>query len=387
LRVNGQPVEPILEAQDSALRVTLPSPLAPGQAAVIHLNFAVTVPSEEGGNYGTFAYVNEVLALAHAYPMIAVYDDEGWNIEIAPSVGDVVYADTSFYLVQVTAPAELVMAVSGVEIERQADSAQQIVTYAAGPMRDFYLAASPTYTVVTATVGETTVNSYAPAGLDVGAAAVSEQALAALASFNDRFGVYPYTEFDLVSTTTSALGVEYPGIVAILVGLYQPEGETAGLPNVTLLESVVAHEVAHQWFYGLIGNDQIDEPWLDEALAQFLTLVYFSDVHGPQGATGFHGSLEGRWRRVDLADIPIGLPVAGYSPQEYSAIVYGRGPLFIEALSQEMGPDVFADFMRDYFQTYEFEIATGADFKALAEQHCDCDLTPLFEEWVLAKEG
>lgn len=382
LTVNGELVEPGFEAENSAMRVALPTALAPGEQVVIAMDFAVTVPAGEGGNYGTFAFVNEVLALAHAYPMIAVYDDEGWNIEIAPTIGDVVYADSSFYLVRVTAPADQVMAASGVELAREETAERQTVTYAAGPMRDFYLATSATYTRTTTTVGATTVNSYAPTDLTEGSELALQQAVAALESFNDRFGVYPYSEFDLVSTTTFALGVEYPGIVAILVDLYQP-GEGGGGPsNTALLESVVAHEVAHQWFYGLVGNDQIDEPWLDEALAQFLTLVYYSDVYGPQGSNGFRGSLEGRWRRVDRADIPIGLPVAGYSPQEYSAIVYGRGPLFIEALSEAMGPAVFAEFMRDYFQSYEYQIATGIEFKALAEQHCGCDLTALFEEWV-----
>jgi aminopeptidase N len=149
-----------------------------------------------------------------------------------------------------------------------------------------------------------------------------------------------------------------------------------------MLEATIAHEVAHQWFYGLVGNDQIDEPWLDEALAQYATLVYYQDVYGPDGATGFHDSLEGRWNRVNRADIPIGLPVRDYSPQEYGAIVYGRGPLFLEALSERMGTDVFETFLSDYYLTFQWGIATSQDFQALAEQHCECDLTDLFEEWV-----
>ncbi|MDX1521367.1 MAG: M1 family aminopeptidase, partial [Anaerolineae bacterium] len=147
------------------------------------------------------------------------------------------------------------------------------------------------------------------------------------------------------------------------------------------------HEVAHQWFYGLVGNDQVDEPWLDEALAQFATLIYYSDVHGSGGAAGFRGSLERRWNRVDGADIPIGLPVRDYSAQEYGAIVYGRGPLFIEALSEALGPETFAEFLRDYYHSNRWRIVTGADFKALAERHCQCDLTPLFDEWVYGEAG
>ena len=90
LTVNGDPVEPVLEQQKSAMRVPLASPLQPGDAVVLRMDFAVRVPRGEGGNYGTFAYIRDVLALAHFYPMIAVYDDEGWNIEIAPAIGDVV---------------------------------------------------------------------------------------------------------------------------------------------------------------------------------------------------------------------------------------------------------------------------------------------------------
>ena len=386
LTVNEQAVDPTYESGDSALRVPLTPALQSGERIVIRMNFEVEVPAGEGGNYGTFAFLNEVLALAHFYPMIAVYDHQGWNIEVAPPIGDVVYADASFYIVRVTAPAEQVVVASGIELERAQTDDRQTLTLAAGPMRDFYLAASHTYELISATIGEITVNSYAPADLAEGSEVALQQAVDALKSFNERFGPYPYTEFDMVSTTTFALGIEYPGIVAILVDLYAPDGRVAGTSTSILLEAVVAHEVAHQWFYGLVGNDQIDEPWLDEAMAQFATLLYYSDVYGPDGSTGFRRSLEGRWQRVDRADIPIGLPVGDYSSQEYGAIVYGRGPLFIEALSEVMGPADFAAFVKIYYQTFRWQIATAEDFQGLAEQQCDCDLTALFEEWVYQKD-
>ncbi|MDX1522915.1 MAG: M1 family metallopeptidase, partial [Anaerolineae bacterium] len=382
LTVNDTPVEPEFSLNSSAMRVPLAEPLEPGDSVVIRMRFEIEAPNGEGGNYGTFAYVNEALALAHFYPMIAVYDDEGWNVEIAPPIGDVIYADTSFYLVRITAPAEQVVLTSGIEIEREESGDRQILTIAAGPMRDFYLASGAAYEVVSATVGETTINSYAPADLKAGAELALQQTVDSFASFNERFGVYPYTEFDVITTTTFALGIEYPGIVAILIDLYELEGQVAGASAPVLLEAVVAHEAAHQWFYGLVGNDQVDEPWLDEALAQYLTMVYYADVYGENGRTGFRGSLERRWQRVEGADIPVGLPVSDYTAEEYGAIVYGRGPLFIEALAAEMGQDVFDDFILDYSLTYRWQIATAQDFQTLAEQYCECDLTPLFEEWV-----
>jgi aminopeptidase N len=152
-----------------------------------------------------------------------------------------------------------------------------------------------------------------------------------------------------------------------------------------LLESTVAHEAAHQWFYNTVGNDQVDEPWLDEALAQYATWLYYVDVYGESAAQGYVQSWESRWDRVDRADIPIGLPAGDYRGREYGAIVYGRGPLFIAALAEEMGRESFDEFLRDYAQTYQWDIATGETFKLLAEEHCRCDLTDLFEEWVYAE--
>lgn len=378
LTVNGQPVEARYEQKDSAMIVPLPQPLAPGQQAVFAMDFDVTVPTDESSNYGTFAYLRDVLALAHFYPMIAVYDHQGWNDEIAPQEGDIIYNDASLYLVRVDAPEELTIVSSGITLDRQEDSGRQVLTAVAGPARDFYLAASDTYEVASQKAGETTIHSYAPATLQNGARDVLETAGKALQDFEARFGPYPYTELDLVSTGTNALGVEYPGIIAITDRAY--EGDYG-----RFLESTVVHEVAHQWFYNEVGNDQIDEPWLDEAFAQYATLLYFQDEYGQTGADGFRLSLEDRWNRADRMEIPIGMPVAKYTNGSYGAIVYGRGPLFFEALREKMGKDSFDAFLGDYVQANRWGIATTEGLRALAEQHCDCNLIPLFDKWVYAK--
>jgi len=95
-----------------------------------------------------------------------------------------------------------------------------------------------------------------------------------------------------------------------------------------------------------------------------------------------HASLTGRWANINNEKIPIGLPVAKYKGNEYSAIIYGRGPLFFEALRTEMGAPIFDEFMRDYTQTFSWGIATPQALKALAEKHCACTLDAIFAEWV-----
>jgi aminopeptidase N len=372
--VDGKGVTPRFSLQDSLLTLPLSPPLEPGKSVTLTLGFAVSVPETLEMNYGVLAYAQNVLALAHAYPMIAVFDDEDWNAEIPSQSGDVTYADMSFFVVKVTAPDELTLVATGREVERTESARTQTVTYAAGPVRDFYLAASPDYQLFTRQAGDITIRFYAPSHLAEGALAGLETAARSIEDFTRHYAPYPYTELDLVSTPTLALGIEYPGMIAITDRIISPDNP--------YFEATLAHEVAHQWFYNLVGNDQLDDPWLDEALAQFATLQYFTDEYGQGGASGFRASLTGRWERVDDGDLPIGLPVAAYSDLEYGAIVYGRGPLFFEALREEMGSEVFDPFIREYVEIYAWGIATPEALQRLAETHCACQLDGLFEEWV-----
>ena len=386
ITVDGAAQYPIYEYQDSAFYILLPEPLEHGEQLELQLDFDVTIPREQGGNFGLFGYFNAVLILDTFYPVIPVYDDEGWNVETPPVNGDWTYFDASFYRVHVTAPAGLTLVASGTEIAREEDPGEQIITFAAGPARDFYLAASERYTVISQTVGETTLNSYALEGHEGESMLALYFADAAFKSFNTRFGPYPYTEYDIVSIPMGALGIEYPGVVGLSLELYDRDQTISGLPSQVLLESAIAHETAHQWFYNVVGNDQVDEPWLDEALAQYATGLYYEDVQGATAARNYRASWLDSWNRVDQAEIPIGLSSADYTPEAYAPIVYGRGPFFITALAEALGQETFDDFLRDYYTTHQWGISTRESFKQLAETHCQCDLTALFEAWVMEPE-
>jgi hypothetical protein len=381
--VDGQMVEGQYEFEGSAYRVPLPVALEPGGEVVIEMDFEVEIPREMGGNYGLFGYFDEILVLDEFYPAVPVYDDESWNVEVPPPAGDLTYFDASFYLVRVTAPTDLVVVASGIRVGQEFQEGKQVLTFAAGPARDFYIAASNRYTAISERVGETTINSYAFAEYQQHAQLALRYAVEAMESFNRRFGAYPYVEFDVASTPMQAIGIEYPGIVGIGLHLYDPEAEISGLPAQVLLQGGVAHEVAHQWFYNVVGNDQVDEPWMDEALVQYVTGLYYLDIGGESAMEGFSRSWSDRWQRVEMANIPIGLPSGDYSDSlEYGAVVYGRGPIFMETLADRMGEETFGEFLRDYYHSYQWGIGTGEAFQQLAEEHCQCDLTSLFAEWV-----
>ena len=382
VKVDGKSVTPKLDLENSLLILPFANPIEPSQSVTLNMDFAVTVPQSVELNYGVLAYFDDVLALAHAYPMICVYDDEGWNAEIPPQSGDVTYTDESFYIVKVTAPKDLTLVTTGKKIDSNEAGQTQTLTVVSGPARDFYLVASPNYTEVSQTFGEVTINSYAPEKFEKGSQMALDVASRAIKDDGARYAPFPYTEFDIVSTPTLALGIEYPGMIAITSRIYDVDSDYRGTPGRIYMEAKVAHETGHQWFYSLVGDDQLDDPWLDESLTQFATLQYYQDEYGEEGASGFEASLNGRWGSINYEKIPIGLPVAEYSDQEYGAIVYGRGPLFFVALKDEMGAEAFDAFLKDYTRTLSWKISTPQTLQSLAEKHCACDLQKIFNEWV-----
>jgi aminopeptidase N len=163
-------------------------------------------------------------------------------------------------------------------------------------------------------------------------------------------------------------------------------GETTNnVPNSVYLESTVAHEVGHQWFYGVLGDDQVNQPWLDESLTQYITGMYYTERYSDQAAEGFKDSWYSRWDQVDQQKIPIGMPVKNYDPKTYGAIIYGRGPIFLTALHDEMGAGVFGQFLKDYYTQNMWENVTGEIFIKTAEATCSCDLNNIFDQWVVSK--
>jgi aminopeptidase N len=377
VRVNGQDVKPELEEAGSALRIDLAQPLQPGESLDVELAYTGAVPTSDVElGYNQFGLHDNVLALPNFYPQIPAYDDQGWNIERGPGYGDAVFSDTALYQVNITAPSEQVVATSGA-CDPAGGGATTTWRCVSGPMRDFMIAMSPDFEIKSNTVDGVKINSYYLKEDAKAGARALQITSDAVRSYSQRIGPYPFTELDLVETPTSAGGIEYPGLIVVAQSLYENESD--------FFEAATAHEAAHQWWYSLVGNDQIEDPWLDEAFTQFTTALYYLDTYGKSGLNGYVDSLEGRYDRVkDTAqDKRSDLPVADYSPREYGAIVYGKAALFFEALYEKMGDAKFDQFMQDYFKTYRYGVAYPKDLFTIAAKYVDQKtLDELVKKWI-----
>jgi hypothetical protein len=375
--VGGRAVAPIAELRTSALRLPMGSFLQSGQSVTLTMDFSVGVPTTRAAGHGLFSYVNGVMALPDVYPFIPVYDDEGWNVEIAPTHGDDVYADVASYEVTISAPAGFTVITSG------SCSPPRDGTWIceAAPVREFALVLGRDYERASRMVGDVVLNSYYYTGHETGGLLALDVADRALSVFSDLFGPYPYTELDVVETPNYLGGMEYPGLVVIEDSLY---------PTGSRVEWLTAHEVAHQWWFGLVGSDQVDEPWLDEALTQYSTFLYYEAVYGPERAKGvLNAEFIHTHRELVRSglDLPVGLPASSYSSRLYWQVVYDKGALYFHNLREAIGDAAFFEVLQVYFRDNRYRIATPEDWLAAVEKVTGDRHLAIYQTWIVGSDA
>ncbi len=384
---DGQPVETVLSLHDSVLEVKLAGPLNPGERTQIGMDFSGVAPGGNGQTgYGIYSFTRGVLALAGWYPQLAVYDDQGWSLEPVSSIGDSMFGDMAFFTVDVTTNRGLAVAATGVEVDHQESGAGEQLRFASGPAREFFIVVGDHFSVESRTVDGTRVNSYSLPGDNAAGKMVLGYAVDSIKHYNELFGRYPYKELDVVEAPmTYAAGVEFPGIVLITESLYQ----TMRQPFFTY---VVAHEVGHQWWYNLVGNDVFDDPWLDEGLTTYTGALYWEAVRGSRAYQQSIDSFQADFDRVlqNGQDQPVTESLAYFEALDaagiYGTVVYEKGALFFHYLRQEIGRTAFFKAIRAYFQEHEYGIATPEDLLDAFEKAAGRQLDAFYEERLFSKK-
>ena len=385
-RVGGQLAEATRSLGDTALQVQLPEALQPGENLSLSLDFNGVIPQDYGGEssggYGIYNQTQGVIALASWYPILAVYENGAWALEPVSQIGDSVYSETALYSVQVTAPAEMRVAATGVEVDTQTDGSVTRHLFASGPARDFFLIMSSGYQVASLEVGQVRLNAYTLTGQEGAGQAALQVAAVALEAYTQDFGPYPLAELDVVAAPMKyALGVEFPGIVLIASSLYDD-------PNGQSFSGTIAHEVAHQWWYNLVGNDIYQEPWLDEALATYSTALYYETGVGKGAYGGYLEYLQARFDRLvaDGLDNVVTQPLLYFealnNPRVYGSVAYTKGALFYDALRNQIGDEAFFSALQAYYQTHKYRVATTQDLLEAFRQASDQPLDELYQQWL-----
>jgi len=384
--VDGAAVTPDLALEETALRVPLPSPIAPGESAEIAMGFTTTIPADSTGSYGIFTYDtgNGSWVLADWHPLLAVYEDgEGWALPPVTSFGDPTYAPSAMYDVQVSAPAGLDVIASGVLVGETAADEQVTRQFIAGPARDFVLVADDDHITREVMVDGTRLTLWhAPDLSDETARATLDRAAEALRFYNAWLGAYPAREVDLVEVDPDgALGIAWSGLLfldgpALLdtYGDFDPEG----------LASIVGHEVAHLWWGIMVGGDSNQHPFIQEGLATVSSLLYLEETLGPEAATGELQAwvIAPSRRLLSAGDAVVDLPIAeGLDERIRSDAAYGKGSLGFLAIREQIGAEAFAAALREIATNDRWGEVTPDDLRSTFESASGQDLGDLWQHW------
>lgn len=394
VQVNGAEAQTTLEVNDTVLKIALPQPLAPGQQAEITMRFTTTVP--EDGGYGIFQVEDGTFTLYNWHPELAVYEQGGWLLNPITKQGDPTNTDGANYAVTFAAPTGYQVVTSGVEAEPT--EANDLMTHqiVSALTRNFVIVAGDTFEVVSEQTGDVTVNSYFLPNDQAGGNQALTTAAQSIDLFSQQFGPYPYPEVDVVEVRLGggAAGMESTGMIMLGRDYYAPEqsGSMQGLESLVpgadalnVLGFVTAHEIAHQWWYSTLGSDAYKQPWLDESLTNWSAAYFYEETAGEQVGLLARDLFVSSGYRAILArgDERLDQPVDQFSELEYSTIVYGKGALMYDALRQQIGDEQFFAFLRRYYEQYQFERASGAEWRAtLAEVIGEEQAQAFYQKWV-----
>ncbi len=389
VRVGGAPVTTKSELDNTALRFPLPQPVPTGGKVEVDMDFTGRIakdfgPDQQGYGINNYDDKEGIIMLANAYPVVAVRDNGRWVADAVYSDGDAVFSPSAFYDVTLHVPGGWNPVATGVATAESGDDAQRTVRYTTGPVRDFMIAIAPGWQKVSRQVGDTVIDSYYVGNTQAGGQKALDVAAEAFQTYTKRFGPYPFTELNIVPAPLHrAAGVEYPGLILVGRNFYDK-------PDEPFFEDATAHEVAHQWFYSVVGNDVINSPWLDESFAQYATAIYFQDRYGQQR---FDRTIQGWQRTVDSMiqkgqDDIVGAGLPHFKGNDrYAVTIYIKGPLFLDALRQRIGDEKFFAGMQEYYRRNKYGIATPEGFLKTMEEVSGQNLQDLYDHWITKPEG
>lgn len=338
----------IIGEKNDILEIELNSTLDNEEIFSFEIKYIVKIPNSKG----RFGYGENTINITNWFPIMCVYDDGGWNTETYSEIGDPFYSNVSNFNVNILSPSEYELVSTGKVISSKTDNEKTFYEIEAKNVRDFAFLFSNKFIVNRAYYDNIEITTY---NLDN---KFEKEALdfsvESIKIFSKLFGEYPYDNFDVVASDFFIGGMEYPNLVMIDESLYDREDSF-------LLEYVIAHETAHQWWYGVIGNDQVKEPWLDEALTEYSTILYFEHKYGRSVFDDLINSMESQ--TIDYVSEDIFKSINEYRNSiDYSLNVYTKGALAFNEIRNTIGDEKFFEVLREYYDTYKFENVNSSKF-------------------------
>lgn len=352
------------------IEIPLPEPVAPGGVLELDLEWVSRLPSvtHRTGFAGSFHMV------AQWFPKIARLERDGTWAHFPFHRLSEFYADFGKYDVTITTPAAFLVGATGEESERLEDGETTRVRYVAERVHDFAFAAWDGFAErTTEGPGGVSLRCLYPRGLDTVADSELAEVKAALPALGEAYGPYPYPTLTIVHPprwAADAGGMEYPTLITTGGHWLAPALGAKTIPAVTV------HELAHQWFYGMLASNEFRYPFLDEGLTTFASTHALEARYPARSAFEGFGWDVSLWavsraqaaRAWDAGVVARGADAFG-DGSDYGRLVYGKTATLLETLRRVYGDGPFFAALRDYADSHRFSHPTPADLLSAVDEH------------------
>lgn len=406
LSVNGKEAE--FTVDYTILESSFPQPLPPGGEATIEVSFTEKIRKK----LGRAGWSDDHYDMAQWYPKMVVYDKNGWHPD--PFLDGEFYGEFGTFDVHITLPDEYVIAATGVPVsgdpgwdknplkrgsggrghrggnpgahpggqdpagESGGEGRAKTVHFRAEKVHDFAWCADPTFVVQDTTYNGIHVMSIFREHNRAWVDTTLAQTLRAIKWLEETVGPYPYPQVSTVDAPGHG-GMEYP---MLAMNGYVDEG-------------LVVHEFAHNYFYGVLANDEREDAWLDEGFAQYMSFWYAVEKYGP------HGTPEGDQSSWINADRPfwedIEVPVIKQQRMGFAeristphhefkngahTTLYLKAPLLLRTLHYALGDETFRKVLKEYYERWKFKHVDEDAFISVCEEISGIELSETFKQWL-----
>ncbi len=384
LTVDGTASKPDLNGQRMAVK--LGQPLAAGQSVSLEITYKLQIPSKN--QRYQFGYSAHQTNLLDWYPFIVPYKPGGIEPPVRSAAGTKPAAQSGWVLHN-PAPVGEHLVYESADFDvflKLADSSNPPTVAASAPgvtegewthyrlqgARGFSFSASERFLTSTVEAGSVRVTSYYFDGHQDAGTQAATVAAEAVRLFSQKFAPYPYETLSIVETSSED-GMEADGLFFLGGHFYDTYN---GTPE-NYLTTLSVHETAHQWWYGLVGNDQAAEPWLDEALATYSERIFYE--------TNYPDHINWWWyfriRRFNPLGAVNGNIYANGSFRTYTNATYFVGAYWLEDLRVRVGDEAFFATLADYARQNSRKIASADTFFGILDQYTSVDYSDIVNEY------
>ncbi len=377
VKVNGKETEFTLEENEQILVIDKLK-IGKGKHKTVEITFDEKLPNSPM-RYG---YYDDTYNFGNWYPVLCPKEQGEAVKTVYVSNGDPFYSEVADYEVNITASKNMRIASTGVIENKNFVGLEDAVwKIKAENVRDFAFVMSDKFKLLSEKAGNTIVYSYFYSDESQGKQAL-ENCVEAVNYFNEIYGEYPYSSLSVAESDFYIGGMEYPNLVLISDELY-PESEA--------LEEVVVHETAHQWWYGIVGNNELKEPWLDEGLTEYSVGLFLENKYGKERYNMFVRENEGYCKVIfnvtekiyGNADKKIDKSSNEFENwMMYDALTYDGASVMLDGLRKTMGRERFLAGMKNYFECKKYGVSSRNDFIKYFSDGCGNDVSSYIEPWL-----